>query len=66
MTQPAVTYVYDAIFCDHSQMTECCPVVGCGHFSCPCGISWDEYAEGHFDELDEPTDPSIWEYAGAA
>lgn len=30
--------------CDHAQMTECCE--GCGHFSCPCGIYWDEGAEG--------------------
>lgn len=25
-------------------MTECCD--GCGHFSCPCGVTWDESAEG--------------------
>lgn len=31
--------------CDHSQMTEC--HVGCGHFSCPCGITWDEGFEGN-------------------
>ena len=30
--------------CDHAQMRECCE--GCGHFSCPCGITWDESAEG--------------------
>lgn len=30
--------------CDHRKMRECCP--GCGHYSCPCGISWDEGAEG--------------------
>lgn len=33
-------------FCDHSQMKECHP--GCGHFSCPCGISWDEGSEGNY------------------
>ena len=33
-----------AIDCGHSAMTECCD--GCGHFSCPCGVSWDEGAEG--------------------
>lgn len=41
--------------CDHSQMRECCE--GCGHFSCPCGINWDEGAEGHFD--DEIEDLSV-------
>jgi len=37
--------------CDHSQMRECCE--GCGHFSCPCGITWDEGAEGgpFYDEV---------------
>jgi len=30
--------------CDHAAMTECCD--GCGHFSCPCGVAWDEGAEG--------------------
>lgn len=31
-----------AISCDHAAMAECHP--GCGHFSCPCGVSWDEGA----------------------
>ena len=31
-------------FCDHRKMRECHS--GCGHFSCPCGVSWDEGAEG--------------------
>lgn len=31
-----------ALSCDHSAMAECHP--GCGHFACPCGISWDEGA----------------------
>lgn len=44
--------------CDHSQMTECCD--GCGHFSCPCGIYWDEGAEGHFTLFDE-YDPSVFD-----
>ena len=30
--------------CDHSEMRECCE--GRGHFACPCGIAWDEGAEG--------------------
>ena len=29
--------------CEHENMKECCD--GCGHFSCSCGLSWDE-AEG--------------------
>ena len=35
-------------FCSHHQMQECHPAVprdgrpGCGHFICPCGVSWDE------------------------
>lgn len=29
-------------FCSHRQMQECHP--GCGHFACPCGVSWDEGA----------------------
>ena len=29
-------------FCSHRRMQECCP--GCGHFTCPCGVSWDEGA----------------------
>ena len=39
-------------YCDHAKMDECCP--GCGHFYCPCGIVWDDYAEGAFfnDEYD--------------
>ncbi len=48
-------FIYDAVFCDHSEMKECCP--GCGHFSCPCGIAWDEAAEGpgpfEEDELED-------------
>jgi hypothetical protein len=34
--------------CDHAQMNSCC--VGCGHFSCPCGLYWDDGAWGQFDE----------------
>lgn len=36
-------------YCDHRQMRECCQGPsgkGCGHFSCPCGVTWDEGAEG--------------------
>ncbi len=38
-------------FCDHSMMSECC--VGCGHFSCPCGVNWDEGSDGGFFETYE-------------
>lgn len=39
--------------CDHSQMTECHP--GCGHFSCPCGVSWDEGSDGgYYEDATEP------------
>jgi hypothetical protein len=54
-----LTPMPDGAMCDHSQMTECHD--GCGHFSCPCGIYWDDGAEGHFSEEDDPNDPSIWE-----
>lgn len=46
--------------CTHPHMTECHP--GCGHFSCPdCGLYWDEGAEGHFEEENDPNDPRAWE-----
>lgn len=35
-------------FCDHAAMVECCE--GCGHFSCPCGVEWDDGSEGEFIE----------------
>lgn len=38
-------------FCDHAKMTECCD--GCGHFSCACGVAWDEESEGGFFETYE-------------
>lgn len=36
--------------CDHSDMSECHD--GCGHFLCPCGITWDESFEGKTFEYD--------------
>jgi hypothetical protein len=39
--------------CEHETMTECCE--GCGHFSCSCGLTWDENAEG--GPLEEETGP---------
>lgn len=33
----------DGAFCTHAKMTECHR--GCGHFSCPCGVYWDEGSE---------------------
>lgn len=46
--------------CDHKAMTECCD--GCGHFSCPCGVNWDEGAEGPgpFDEDYYPDGIEYW------
>ena len=38
-------------FCDHAKMAEYHK--GCGHFACPCGIAWDEGAEGEFFETYE-------------
>jgi hypothetical protein len=35
---------YDSVFCDHTAMREHCN--GCGHYECPCGILWDDGAEG--------------------
>lgn len=34
--------VYEPTVCDHRQMRECHP--GCKHYTCPCGVSWDESA----------------------
>lgn len=31
-------------YCDHADMAECHP--GCGHFTCSCGLTWDEGSEG--------------------
>ncbi len=45
----------EALFCDHTDMEEC--HAGCEHFSCSCGIVWDEGAEGHFFDP-EPEDYS--------
>lgn len=44
--------------CDHSDMDECCE--GCGHFSCSCGLSWDDEAFGHFEDEWDPNDPELW------
>ena len=38
-------------FCNHAAMAERC--AGCGHFTCSCGIAWDEGAEGEFFETHE-------------
>lgn len=35
-------------FCEHAAMVECHE--GCGHFLCPCGVSWDDGSEGEFFE----------------
>jgi len=63
-----MSYFYNAIFCDHSQMKECCSGSGsgCGHFSCPCGVYWDDGAEGSFSEDydDDPNNPRFWEEQG--
>jgi len=59
-----VTYCFNAIFCDHTQMVECHE--GCGHFACPCGIAWDECAEGYFYEPYDYEDPSVWNYEPGA
>jgi hypothetical protein len=48
----------ESLFCDHTQMAECCD--GCGHFSCPCGITWDEGFEGPFETYDDENDPRVW------
>lgn len=41
-------------FCKHEGMAECHP--GCGHFHCPCGVEWDDGADGYFP-------PEEWEEA---
>lgn len=40
--------------CQHENMKECCE--GCGHFSCSCGLSWDDNYEG--GPLEEETGPN--------
>lgn len=44
ITRRALPIPPDGAFCTHTKMTECHP--GCGHFSCPCGVFWDEGSEG--------------------
>ena len=41
---------YQAVFCDHLQIAPCCESPDCGHYSCPCGIYWDDGAWGSFFE----------------
>ena len=50
--------------CDHSAMTEHC--VGCGHFWCPCGITWDEAYEGGPYAYDNAEDVEQWIRLGDA
>ncbi len=51
-------------FCDHTAMAECHPATcegqeGCGHFTCPCGIAWDDvFGADHDTEADGPSPPS--------
>lgn len=49
----------EAVFCDHSQMLECHD--GCGHFSCPCGLFWDEGSEGGDGGFDPDNDYDLFE-----
>lgn len=45
---------YESVFCDHTRMAPCCDP-DCGHYSCPCGIYWDDGAESDFtfEEMEE-------------
>lgn len=36
---------FETVFCDHVQIAPCCEP-DCGHYSCPCGLYWDDGAEG--------------------
>ena len=36
-------------YCSHVRIRECHP--GCGHWSCPCGVSWDDWGEGGVSDL---------------
>ena len=45
---------YAALVCDHSAMAPCCEP-DCGHYRCPCGISWDDGAFGSWG-FDGPWD----------
>ena len=42
--------------CEHENMIECCE--GCGHFSCSCGLTWDENAEGEGFSLESVEGPN--------
>lgn len=46
--KPDTLVTLEGLACDHSGMDECHP--GCGHFACPCGVSWDEGAFGPQDD----------------
>lgn len=59
---------FAAIFCDHTQISSCCEPE-CGHYSCPCGLSWDDGFSSPFDEdfLEDftvaPVAPAVEEHA---
>jgi len=44
-------------------MQECCE--GCGHFWCPCGITWDEAFEGGPYAFNEAEEVEEWLWHGA-
>lgn len=51
-----IVSLFEAVFCGHERMAECHD--GCGHFWCPCGIIWDDGAEGGpFDDELYDCDP---------
>lgn len=47
----AISPVPRGAYCDHRRMVDHCEARGkprCEHYECPCGIFWDEGAEGYF------------------
>lgn len=49
MTKTEVEQILRGVACDHERMTECHP--GCGHWSCSCGLIWDD-GWGYFSPND--------------
>jgi hypothetical protein len=54
LTVGQVASLFRSLECDHSQMKECHP--GCGHYSCPCGIFWDDGFDGFDSQISSDDD----------
>jgi hypothetical protein len=52
MQKNPTTQLLEGLACDHTQIAPCCDPIDCGHYSCPCGLYWDDGASGPFMEDD--------------